>query len=265
MFDGVLGQRVGQARAFERVEAVGRRRPLRLQVEDDVMAVGEGLDPRLVGGGERFEVAQHQRRDVLADGQLDLRHGGADRQPGHQLAQRHEQFGDVRRQVRAGRHVGDVAALPLMEADQHPALLGDETRREPGAEAIAPGRAVDRRVELLGAQAAEVPEVAFKHALLGGHLRRRIEVLHAATAAAAVMRALGRHPVGRGLEDAVGLRDLVVRFAAEAGVFDLLARQRALDENGFALEAGDPACLVVERFDDTDRHAAFLNEKRPLF
>ena len=59
-----------------------------------------------------------------------------------------------------------------------------------GAPAVAPGGPLDRAQQALGPHLGQVPEVVLQHALLDRHLRRRIDVLHCATAANIEMRRL---------------------------------------------------------------------------
>ena len=95
-------------------------------------------------GRQRLENAQHQRGDRLADRHFDLRQRVGDRQGRDQLAQRHQQQRDVRRQDRALAHVGDEAALALVKADQHAAFLRHPMDRQPRALTISPRCTVNR-------------------------------------------------------------------------------------------------------------------------
>ncbi|MPN48258.1 hypothetical protein SDC9_195864 [bioreactor metagenome] len=89
-----------------------------------------------------------------------------------------------------------------------------------------------------------MPEVVFQHALLDGHLRGHVHVLHLAAAAGARMqtevRAAGAHALGRlvmHFREAGGLP--VVLLAVHVGG-DQLARQRSVDEDYLAVGfAGD--------------------------
>ncbi len=53
-----------------------------------------------------------------------------------------------------------------MEADEHAALLGDVADRQAGAVTVVPERTVDRRDDLFGTNAADVPERVDERALL---------------------------------------------------------------------------------------------------
>jgi hypothetical protein len=86
-------------RVRERVEL--RERPRR-SARRARAARGRELDRRIVG--------------ARADRDLDLRQAIADRERPDELAQRHEQRRDARRQHVALAHVGDVARLALVEA-----------------------------------------------------------------------------------------------------------------------------------------------------
>jgi hypothetical protein len=96
-----------------------------------------------------------------------------------------------------------------------------------------------------------VPEVVLQHALLDGHLRGRVQVLHLAAAAGAgvqaEMRAAGAHPL-RGLlvDGRDGARLPVVLLAVHVDA-DHLERQRAFDEHHLAIGlAGNALGLDVE-------------------
>ncbi|MPN61446.1 hypothetical protein SDC9_209183 [bioreactor metagenome] len=120
-FETEFGQGVGKPRPGQRMEALRAVRPLRLQVDHDIVTVGEGAHRLLVRGAQRRQDAEDQRRTVFADGDFDLRQTVGDAQPADQLAQGHEQLGNVRRQDQAAMDVGDVAAAPFVETDQHAA------------------------------------------------------------------------------------------------------------------------------------------------
>jgi hypothetical protein len=151
-----------------------------------------------------------------------------------------------------------------MKADQHAALFRDKARADTGTVTIAPGFAVDRRVQLLGSNTADVPEIVFKYALLGSNLGRMIQMLHAATTADAKVGASRLYPAGRFAQDARGLRYFVGGFFPEAGILDLFARQGAFNENGFPFVAGNATGFVVQRFDNTDGHDGRLKSKKPI-
>ena len=72
-----------------------------------------------------------------------------------------------------------------MEADEHAALLGDVADRQAGAVTVVPERTVDRRDDLFGTNAADVPERVDERALLVSDLGAWLKVLHGAAAAAA--------------------------------------------------------------------------------
>jgi hypothetical protein len=57
-----------------------------------------------------------------------------------------------------------------------------------------------------------------------------------------------------GREHAHQFADFVAGSLALDRVLDLLARQRALDEDGLAVDMGDATAFVVERFDGGDGH-----------
>ena len=248
-----LGQAVGQRRAalVEPVHGVG---PARLQPPLHAVGAAEGAQPIGVGRGQRLQVAQHQRDDLVARGQLDLRQPVALVHAADQLAQWHQHRADRRVQHRAHLHVGHVAALAFVEADQHHALLGHVPHRQPGAEAVAPGRAVQRAQQPFGPHLGQVLQVVLEHPGLHGHLGGRVQVLHLAAAAGAgvqaevragglhALRALARQRRHRALLPGV--------LAARHLHLHALAGQRALDEHHLAVGAARHALgLEVERLD----------------
>ena len=209
------------------------------------MPVGKLAQQMLVGCGQRFQDAQYQRSTALADGDFDLRQTRGDRKGAEQFPQREQERRDVPGQDGAGTHVGDVAAAPLMEADQHAALAGHLAHAEPGPVAIAPRLALDRRQHLFRADATDLPETVFEHPLLDRHLRRRVEMLHRAAPAHAEMLAMWLHPGRRTGQHGHQVRQLVARLAPEAGVLDRLAGQGAGDEDRLAVQASDSPSFVI--------------------
>ncbi|MNV31805.1 hypothetical protein D3C71_1231260 [compost metagenome] len=136
-------------------------------------------------------------------------------------------------------HVGHIAALALMETDQHLALLDHMAHRQTGAVAITPGRAFDGPQHGLGLDLAQVPEVVFEHALLDGNLGAHVQVLHlAATAGTGVQAkvlAAGAHTLRRFAVNRhqAGLLPVVL-FAVGVGG-DQLERQGTVDEDHLAV------------------------------
>ena len=157
-------------------------------------------------------------------------------------------------------HVGDVAAVALVEADQHAALLGYMANRQAGAAAVSPRRPMNRRVEVGGREFADMPQIVLEQPLLGGHLCVGVKMLRAATAADAEVRATRPHARRRFVQDRQAARLLVGGLATVDGVFDAFARQGAGDEHRLALEGRDAASLVVQRGNDSDGHA-MLSQK----
>ena len=136
----------------ERIERHRRIGAFRLHPELHAVLVGERADMRLILGRQRLEHAQYERRDARPDGQLDLRQPIPDRQAFDQPAQRHEHRGDSRGQNFAARHIGDIAALFLMEANQHAPLFGNMAHRQPCTIPVSPRRAMDRPEDSLRAK-----------------------------------------------------------------------------------------------------------------
>ena len=145
-----------------------------------------------------------------------------------------------------------------METDEHAAFFCDVAHRQPGPLTVTPGFAVDRREQFAGAHARDVPERVLEHALLDCDLRGRIQVLQAAAAANAEMRAGRRYTRGaRGVKLGHAC-ELVVGLAAKDFDGDALADQRAFDEDGLAVDAGDASAFLIERGDDDGIHGLGL-------
>ena len=143
-----------------------------------------------------------------------------------------------------------------MKTDQHSSFLLHQPRRQAGAEAVPPLRSLNRRVQLLGNQPAKMPQVRFEHALLGGHLCGGVKMLHAAPAAHPEMRTFGHDATGRCRKNPLHPRDLVGGLLPVAGEFNALAGQGPFHEYRFAFKTGDSTRLVIQRFNDSNRHAA---------
>ncbi len=254
-----LGQRVGQVGAGV-VDAHDGVRALGLQPPLHVVLDAERAQQRHVVLAHGLEVAQHQRGDLVADGQLDLRQPLARLHGLDQRAQRHQHVGDALGDDVALAHVGHVAGLALVESHQHRVLLRDPAHGQPRAQPVAPRRPFDRAQHQLGLDLAEVPEVVLQHALLHRHLRLRREMLHLAAAARAGMQAevrTARRDALRALAadgHEIGLLPLLL--ALDDLDARLLARQRAVDEHDDAfavvrdalrieVDAGDLQPLVV--------------------
>ncbi|TSE18633.1 hypothetical protein Tigna_02507 [Tepidimonas ignava] len=258
--DAELRQRVGQRwRAVVRIEPVH--------------AVGSGglqppLDGRLgMGGGkgaqqvpvvlvQRLQVAQHQRGDTFAAGQLDLRTALTGVQPHDQRAQGLQQRADRRRQHGAGVHVGHVAAFALVETHEHRAFAWHVAHRQPGTPAVAPRRPGDGRQHPLRSHLAQALQVVFQRTLLDRHLRAGVDVLHFAAAARARMQAevgaARRHPQRRGAVDRDGLGGFPLWFAPRHTHLGPLAGQGAFDKHHLAL--GTAPHAVRFQVDGVDRH-----------
>ena len=254
-----IGERVAQG-PRRRMERLHAGRPLRLQVEPNSVPIGEGRECELIGEGQRGEVAQHQDLvcdavvGFVADRELDLRQATSQREAADQLAQLRQQRRNVRRQHRAAAHVGDEARLSLVEADQHAPLFRHVTHRQPGALAVTPGRSVNRRQQLARAHPSDMPKRILEHALLGGDLRRRVQMLQAAAAADAKMRAQRRDARRAGAQNLGRAGELVARFPAIDFDRDELADQRAFDKYRLAVDARDAAAFLIERGDEYGIH-----------
>ena len=205
---------------------------------------------REVGVEQGLEVAQHERGDAVADGELDLRQAVARRHGRDQLAQRHDEIADVARHHVAAPDLGDEARLALVEADQDRAFLGDVAHRQTRPLPVVPVRPAHRPQHALGADLAEMPERILERALLGRDLRGDVEVLHLAAAADAEMRA-ARHDPLRAFTTKLDQRRLLPVVLAPLGRdANLFSRQRILDEDDLAFAvAGDALRLEIERLD----------------
>ena len=201
-----------------------RIRALGLQVEDDPVMIGKSAQQLFIGRRQRLQDAQDQRGAMFAHGQFDLRHALGDGERTDQFAQRHEQGRNMRRQDRAGFHIGDVAAAFFMEADQHAPLALDLAHRQPGPMPVTPRFALNRRQDAFRTHATDMPKTVFQHALLGSKLCRGIHMLHRTTAADGEMRATWRDSRRRRLQDADQMGQFIVRLAPEAGIFDRFTR-----------------------------------------
>ena len=215
------------------------------------LLAGEGAQARQVGLAQRLQMAQHQGRDAIAAGHFDLRAGVARVHAGDELAQRQQPAAHVRRQDGARAHVGDVAAFALVKADEHFAFFHHMPHRQARAPAVAPGGAVDGRQHVGRAHFAQPPEVVFQHALLDGHLRGGVQMLHLAAAARArvqaKVRAAGAHALAAFAVHGQQAGGFPVVFLAVHVGRDDFAGQRAFDEDDFAVgAAGDTLRVHVK-------------------
>jgi hypothetical protein len=142
----------------------------------------------------------------------------------------------------------------FVKANQHATVIRQFAHGKSRPMPVAPGRPLRWRQYLLWPNPADVPQTIFQYALLGGHLRRRVHMLHgAATAHAEILAA--RCQAGAGwFKHAHQMRQLVTRFTPKAGVFNGFTRQGAVNENCFALQASNASRLMIQRFDDPDCH-----------
>src|SRR6059036_3593934 len=115
---------------------------------------------------------------------------------------------------------------------------------------IAPSGAIDGSQNLFRADAADVPQRIFEHALLRRELRRRIEMLQAAAAAGAEMRTPRRDARWAGGVQLGNAGELVTWLATQHLDRGAFTNQRAFDEHGLAVDTRDTASLLVESSDD---------------
>ena len=98
-------------------------------------------------------------------------------------------------------------------------------------------------------------QAVFKHTLFGGDPRTRVEVLHAATAAYAEVRAHRRDTHRAWLDDALYHGFFERWFAACDPRFDDFTRQSALNKHRFAVITSDALAFVVNGFNgERDGH-----------
>ena len=122
---------------------------------------------------------------------------------------------------------------------------------------------MDGREKLSRAHAGDVPQGIFEHALLDRDLRQRFEVLKAATATHAEMRAGRRHPFVARLDQSCHARKRVIRFVAVYLDGNAFTDQRAFDEHCLAVDARDAPSFLVERGDDDGIHDGSCSTKAP--
>ena len=115
---------------------------------------------------------------------------------------------------------------------------------------------MDRREQLLRFDSADVPQRVLEDTLLGGDLRRCIEMLHAATAADAEMRTAWRDSLRAGFDQLHHAGLFVVRLFAIDLDRHPFADQRVFDEHGLAVNARNAAPFLVERGDDNVIHGS---------
>ena len=86
-------------------------------------------------------------------------------------------------------HIRHIAATFFAKAYQRLALLQYMAHRKPRPLSVAPRLPVDRQQNGLGLDLADVPQVVFQNALLGGNLCTCIHMLHGTPSAHAEMGA----------------------------------------------------------------------------
>ena len=247
----VMQRELFGVRGIHRISAFG---PLGLQPDGHVPRFGKVRKTRLVGRRHGLQIAEHHRRVAVARHRdFNLRHALLHVERLHKSAQGHKHVGDLLWKNLARRHVLHVARALFMKAHKHAALLLHIAHGKARAVAIVPKRTVDRRQEAFRLEFSDVPQSVFQHLLLEGHLRRGVQMLHGAAAAAprpdAKVGALGRNAQRRLL---VNLRDAAnfkLRLVSEALVRHRLLRQRPLHENDLAVAVTDAAALIVEPLD----------------
>src|SRR4051812_19842204 len=113
--------------------------------------------------------------------------------------------------------------------------------------AVSPCIAVYRRQNDIRLHLSDMPQTVFQHPLLRGDLRSRVEVLHAAASADAVVGTTRRNAQRRGLDYLTDMGNFVVRLFLMSDIADHFARQRALDKDYFAFQVRNAATFLVQR------------------
>ncbi len=141
--DAELGQRVGQLVAALVQQLHASRAPWAAATTARRAATPKSRRRSQVGVAQRLEMAQHQRHHLVAGRQLDLRQAVALR-PSQPISSRSGSSNALTcgGSTGAAVHVGHVARLALVEADQHRALLAHVAHRQARPIAVAPGRAL---------------------------------------------------------------------------------------------------------------------------
>jgi hypothetical protein len=248
------------------MKAINTIRSLWLEVKDNAVAVSKVTEQSFISLVQRRQYAQKQSSTLLSDSDFDIANMLSVRQPRNQFTHRQQQRRDMGRQYGTTPNIRDVAATPLMKANQHFTIFCDLANGKTGAMAISPRLPLDRRQYRFRANAANVPKTVLKHALLGSKLGRRIHVLHRTTATYAKMRAPWFNTGVRWLEDAHQVRQFKLRFSPETGILDRFARQRAINKYGLSIQTCDSPRLMVQRCNDPDWHgqlqksANFINQ-----
>ena len=194
-------------------------------------------------------MAQHQRDPVIATGDLDLGNDGAGLELPEQHRQRRQLPVDAGIEHLAMFDLGDEMAVALTKAEHQRAALVDEAGTQPRPPPVAECRTAERRQPLLWRQTAEMVQLLCQHLLFPADLRRWINVLQTASAAAQCVRAGWLTPLRRRLDDGLGHGLVIAGMAGHDARLHPLARQAVVDEQQLAMAAGDATPLVAQRFD----------------
>ena len=219
----------------------------RLQVDRQSVLLAKRGQRRQIALAQWLHVAEHQRHQVVAGSEFDLRNR-IDRVHAAEQVGEQADLGTQRRMHHfALLDLGDEAGVLLFaETDQHAALLHHVAYRQAALAPVTPRFAGKRRQPQLRRDLADAFEIFRQHALLGRDLRRRIEVLQRAAAAMREMPATRLDPMRRRHEhfDDIGLVEVAMTFA-QFGQY-LFAQQRAADEHRLAVDAGHAATVMAE-------------------
>ena len=170
------GQLVAQ-RLRRRRERRDRLEAAALQVERDALIPFEVAQAFKVGRVRIVQHAQHERRRIFGNSDLDLRHAALDAEPGDEIGERREERAHRWRENFTDFKVREKRAAALAEADEDLALLVHVLAAKPRAAAIAPHRSSQRREPAFREDAANALERLGHDAPFRRELRRVVQVL----------------------------------------------------------------------------------------
>jgi hypothetical protein len=163
--------------------------------------------------------------------------------------QRLQTRADLRMQHLAAAQIGQEAVAPLAKADQGAALLDDVTHTEPRLAPIAPGLGGERIEPAFGRHLADALQDVFEAVVLDTNLGLGVQMLERAAAADAEVGASGFDAVGRGRQYFLDLGFVEATLDAGVAQTHALAGQRAIDEHGLTVDAGQAAAFMGQGLD----------------
>ena len=139
--------------------------------------------------------------------------------------------------------------MPFLEANQHPALFGDEAHCEPGLAPVTKFSTADNSQFAIVAAAYRMLQTFMQNAFLEGKLGAGGVMLKAAATTVLKEGTQRGNPFGRSLQYLKGLRLGIAAPAVGKRCTHSFARQRTVDEHDPALVAGQTAPLMAQFFD----------------